>query len=354
MLAHEVKGPGIRVAGRDAPRPGRAARLRAGRTVHPPGHRAVRPIRAASPCHRSRPSRRRRPGRRRRRHAPGASRPARSGCTSSCSPARRPRIRCCGAPPRRRGLARRRAGPTGGSSSATGTRTGTCGCGSTARRTGCCSETLPMLHAASRRRCSTTGQLWRVQLDTYEREVERYGGEAGIGLAERVFHADSDAVLAIVRQLGPCVQSVLFKASGAEHRAAEHWGGLFIDQVNIDVTRGRLTAGGRLRDGHPADGLAAGHPDGGRLPGARRAHLAGHDAERGRPGGRVSRSAGHAGHQRPATAAARQLHAAHQRRPRHPARAGRRAYQAGAPAQRPYPGRRRVLLLRHARAVGGQ
>jgi ATP-binding cassette subfamily B protein len=32
------------------------------------------------------------------------------------------------------------------------------------------------------------------------------------------------------------------KASGAEHRAAEHWGGLFIDQVNIDVTRGRLTA----------------------------------------------------------------------------------------------------------------
>ena len=46
-----------------------------------------------------------------------------------------------------------------------------------------------------------TGQLWRVQLDTYEREVERYGGEAGICLAERVFHADSDAVLAIVRQL---------------------------------------------------------------------------------------------------------------------------------------------------------
>jgi ABC-type bacteriocin/lantibiotic exporter with double-glycine peptidase domain len=32
------------------------------------------------------------------------------------------------------------------------------------------------------------------------------------------------------------------KASGAEHRAAEHWGGLFTDQVNIDLTRGRLTA----------------------------------------------------------------------------------------------------------------
>jgi ABC-type bacteriocin/lantibiotic exporter with double-glycine peptidase domain len=32
------------------------------------------------------------------------------------------------------------------------------------------------------------------------------------------------------------------KASGAEHRAAEHWGGLFADQVNIDLTRGRLMA----------------------------------------------------------------------------------------------------------------
>jgi ATP-binding cassette subfamily B protein len=32
------------------------------------------------------------------------------------------------------------------------------------------------------------------------------------------------------------------KASGAEHRAADHWSGLFIDQVNVDLTRGRLTA----------------------------------------------------------------------------------------------------------------
>jgi ATP-binding cassette, subfamily B, bacterial len=32
------------------------------------------------------------------------------------------------------------------------------------------------------------------------------------------------------------------KASGAEHRAADHWSGLFIDQVNIDLARGRLTA----------------------------------------------------------------------------------------------------------------
>ena len=38
-------------------------------------------------------------------------------------------------------------------------------------------------------------RLWRIQLDTYEREVERYGGAEGIVLAERLFYADSQAVL---------------------------------------------------------------------------------------------------------------------------------------------------------------
>ena len=61
-------------------------------------------------------------------------------------------------------------------------------------------ETLPQLTRVTAPLLEG-GQLWRVQLDTYERELERYGGEAGIGLAERVFHADSEAVLAIVRQL---------------------------------------------------------------------------------------------------------------------------------------------------------
>jgi thiopeptide-type bacteriocin biosynthesis protein len=42
------------------------------------------------------------------------------------------------------------------------------------------------------------GRLWRVQLDTYERETERYGGDLGIEPAERVFAADSDAVLRIL------------------------------------------------------------------------------------------------------------------------------------------------------------
>jgi lantibiotic biosynthesis protein len=45
------------------------------------------------------------------------------------------------------------------------------------------------------------GLLWRVQLDTYEREVERYGGPYGIEYAEHIFHADSAAILQIMRLL---------------------------------------------------------------------------------------------------------------------------------------------------------
>ena len=45
------------------------------------------------------------------------------------------------------------------------------------------------------------GVVWRVQLDTYQREVERYGGDQAMLLAEQAFHADSDAALRIVELL---------------------------------------------------------------------------------------------------------------------------------------------------------
>jgi thiopeptide-type bacteriocin biosynthesis protein len=45
------------------------------------------------------------------------------------------------------------------------------------------------------------GQIWRMQIDTYEREIERYGGVEGIEVAERIFHVDSEAVLAILTML---------------------------------------------------------------------------------------------------------------------------------------------------------
>jgi thiopeptide-type bacteriocin biosynthesis protein len=46
------------------------------------------------------------------------------------------------------------------------------------------------------------GRISRIVLDTYNREVERYGGSDGVALSERVFEADSDAALAIVEAAG--------------------------------------------------------------------------------------------------------------------------------------------------------
>jgi thiopeptide-type bacteriocin biosynthesis protein len=45
------------------------------------------------------------------------------------------------------------------------------------------------------------GSVARVQLDTYTRELERYGGDASMELVEQIFWFDSEAVLAIVEQL---------------------------------------------------------------------------------------------------------------------------------------------------------
>ncbi len=45
------------------------------------------------------------------------------------------------------------------------------------------------------------GTVWKVTLDTYDREIERYGGDAGIELAERIHAADSAAVLRVLSML---------------------------------------------------------------------------------------------------------------------------------------------------------
>jgi thiopeptide-type bacteriocin biosynthesis protein len=44
------------------------------------------------------------------------------------------------------------------------------------------------------------GRVWKVQWDTYDREVERYGGPAGIGLCEELFHHDSRAAVDLLRR----------------------------------------------------------------------------------------------------------------------------------------------------------
>lgn len=58
-------------------------------------------------------------------------------------------------------------------------------------------EVLPACHAAVAPWIED-GRIWKLQIDTYEREVERYGGPIGAELAEQLFHADSEGVLAII------------------------------------------------------------------------------------------------------------------------------------------------------------
>src|SRR5215813_4445386 len=46
-------------------------------------------------------------------------------------------------------------------------------------------------------------RIWREQYDTYEPEVERYGGAVGVSLSERLFQIDSEAVLELIDRLEP-------------------------------------------------------------------------------------------------------------------------------------------------------
>src|SRR5262245_9744844 len=57
---------------------------------------------------------------------------------------------------------------------------------------------LPRLEAAVAPMLAD-GPVWRVQWDTYEREVERYGGPEGIGICEELFHRDSRAVVDVLQ-----------------------------------------------------------------------------------------------------------------------------------------------------------
>lgn len=43
--------------------------------------------------------------------------------------------------------------------------------------------------------------IWRGQLDTYDREIDRYGGPTGIDACEELFDADSECAIALIEQL---------------------------------------------------------------------------------------------------------------------------------------------------------
>jgi thiopeptide-type bacteriocin biosynthesis protein len=47
------------------------------------------------------------------------------------------------------------------------------------------------------------GRVWRAQYDTYEAEIERFGGAASIILSEKLFQMDSEAVLELIERLEP-------------------------------------------------------------------------------------------------------------------------------------------------------
>jgi thiopeptide-type bacteriocin biosynthesis protein len=70
-------------------------------------------------------------------------------------------------------------------------------CGEPSRLT---TSVIPRLHRLAAPFLAD-GRIWRVAFDTYEREIERYGGDEGMVLCESIFHADSEAALAIQRAL---------------------------------------------------------------------------------------------------------------------------------------------------------
>ncbi|MBU3749780.1 MAG: lantibiotic dehydratase, partial [Mycobacterium sp.] len=61
-------------------------------------------------------------------------------------------------------------------------------------------QALPALTAALDPHLAE-GTVWKLTLDTYDREIERYGGDAGIELAEQIHAADSAAVLRVLGML---------------------------------------------------------------------------------------------------------------------------------------------------------
>lgn len=88
---------------------------------------------------------------------------------------------------------------------------------------------LPQLHALAAPWLADR-RIWKLQLDTYEREVERYGGPVGITLAERLFHADSEAVLSVIERLDG--------DAGADARWRLTYAGMdrLLDDLGFDLT----------------------------------------------------------------------------------------------------------------------
>ncbi|HKQ62734.1 MAG TPA: lantibiotic dehydratase [Candidatus Polarisedimenticolaceae bacterium] len=101
-------------------------------------------------------------------------------------------------------------------------------------------ETLPELQRAVVPLLDN-GLVWRMQLDTYERELERYGGADAIEDVERLFHADSEAVLAVLSE--PSVDGAL----DARWKLALAGMDLLLEDFGFDLSA-RLALARQLRE----------------------------------------------------------------------------------------------------------
>ena len=115
------------------------------------------------------------------------------GLRANSTPDPRWSTSCCARLP-----SRSRPRASSGSSCATTIRTIISGYVSAAMHPPC----WPILHDATAPALAD-GRIWRLVLDTYEREVHRYGGPEAMALCEEIFHADSDACLGIILRLSP-------------------------------------------------------------------------------------------------------------------------------------------------------
>jgi thiopeptide-type bacteriocin biosynthesis protein len=102
-------------------------------------------------------------------------------------------------------------------------------------------EVLPMLRERTEPLLAD-GVMWRLQLDTYERELRRYGGDEGIEISEELFRHDSEAVLGIVRTLWGD------EGLDARWRLTLYGIDLLLDDFGLDLERKRAWVRGS-RDG---------------------------------------------------------------------------------------------------------
>jgi thiopeptide-type bacteriocin biosynthesis protein len=105
-----------------------------------------------------------------------------------------------------------------------------------------CGRVLPALSGAAAEWLAD-GRLWKLQLDTYEREVERYGGPEGILVSERLFEADSRAVLEIVQSLEGD------EGADARWRLALLGTDLLLSELGLDAA-GKISVLARLRESY--------------------------------------------------------------------------------------------------------